>query len=107
MGGVDPDLLVSLQNRGYDPTLHQRYDDHFLQRLHREYIFKIQAKSETYRDETRIRYRVFGVDPLTGVIASDMPTGLNGIATCHANLVREGQRILDRIYEKIPKVAAV
>lgn len=103
MGPVTADTLAQLQAAGYDPSVHQRYEDFFLQRLRREYVFKIQAKSETYRDETRVRYRVFGLDPINAVIATDAPQGPNGIATCRATLIKEAKRALDTIYAWIPR----
>jgi replication factor A1 len=103
MGSVTPDSLVQLQMNENDPQTHKRCEDFFYERLRKEYLFTIQAKSETYRDETRVRYRVFGVQPINAIKADDAPNGPNGIETCRLNLIKEAKRGLNIIYSRIPR----
>lgn len=105
MGSVTADTLARLQTEAYNPSVQQRYEDFFTQRLQKEYIFKIQAKSETYRDETRVRYRIFSVEPVNAVLESDTSQGPNGKSTCRAIMLREAKRALSTIYAYIPRVS--
>lgn len=100
MGGLSADDLVALTERVADwMSIYKSANDCFIDRLSRVYIFKIQAKAERYRDETTVKYRIFGIEGISG-----SPNDAQAVPTMRSAIVREGKSILDWIYERIPRV---
>eukprot|EP01069_Polyplicarium_translucidae_P005542 Polyplicarium_translucidae@DN2807_c0_g1_i4.p1 len=61
--GHDCSVVTDARDR-----LNNGMDDHdfFLWKQHREYLFRIQAKFDVYMDEKRIKYKIFGSEPMEG-----------------------------------------
>lgn len=98
MGGISCDELVQTKEMDMDTSLHKRSNDYFFDRESRQYIFKIQAKCERYRDEATIKYRLHALEMISGASPHDDRGALK------TAIIRESNSSLEWIYERIPRV---
>lgn len=120
MGGVSADSLVSLSKGDVQQGQNsKRFSDFFNDRQGRMYLFKILAKMERYRDEATIKYRLFGLDPISGdetdMMVSTTPDNTNSNQTPQATtkpatvhmrqqIIKDAKTSLEFIYEHIPRI---
>lgn len=110
MGGIAADDLFELSKKDLDPNQFKRSNDYFNCRLGRLYIFRIHSKMERYRDESVVKYRIYGLDPISGdeiegVSTSSSNNNNDPLTLMKQQIVKDCRSTLNWIYDFIPKIA--